>query len=306
MKEKILISVSSGETSVLMAKYLIEKHSDKYNFICVFANTGHEREKSLEFMNRADKEFNLNTVWTEAVINEKGTKAKIITFETAYRNVLKNGVDPFESMIAKYGIPNIDNPHCSRELKATTIRAYARSIGLGKRDYKTAIGFRSDEPKRMNWEKAKSENLIYLAQFGHITKKDVNEFWNRQSFRLEIKSYEGNCILCWKKSDRKLFTLIQEGLLSNDIELKSEVEWLQYIDKKYGRYIPESRIKQDKGNDTKMFRKNRTIDDLLEESEGFIDFAIDESKLLNTAKQLAFWDYQLDTNSGCVESCEPF
>jgi len=306
MKETILISVSAGQTSILMAKYLKEKHSDKYEFICVFSNTGHEREKSLIFMDKADKLFNLDTIWLEAVINDKGTKAKIITYETAYRNYKKNGIDPFESMIAKYGIPNLMNPHCSRELKATTIRDYARSIGLGKRDYKTALGIRSDEPQRLNWDKAYKENLIYLAQFGYVTKKDVNAFWNKQPFRLEIKSYEGNCILCWKKSDRKIFTLLQEGIMSNDIELKAEIEWLQHIESKYGKYVPESRSKQDKGNDNVMFRDNRGINDMLEESIGFIDFAIDESKLLNTASQLAFWDNQLDTNFGCTESCEAF
>ena len=51
--------------------------------------------------------------------------------------------------IEKYGIPNQNAPHCSRELKKQPIKSYARSIGW--KNYQTALGIRSDEPKRLNW-----------------------------------------------------------------------------------------------------------------------------------------------------------
>ncbi len=309
MKEKLLISFSGGRTSAFMTKWLLENMKHKYEMTVVFANTGHERKATLDFVQKCDKEFDFRVIWVEGVTNEKGTRAKVVDYDTAYRNVLKNGIDPFETMIAKYGISNVMNPHCSRELKKVTIRAFMRDIlGFKSITYKTALGFRSDEPKRLNWDKAKKEKLIYLAQLGNVTKQDVNEFWCKQKFDLKLKSYEGNCILCWKKSDRKLFTIIMEGILSGDEELLSEIEWLKYIEGKYGRFIPETRIKQDKGENSYFFYDNRSIYDIIQESQylDLSDFAKDESQLINTAKQLSMWDNKLDMNSGCVESCEAF
>lgn len=308
-KEKLLISFSGGRTSAMMTKYLLDNHGDRYDFVVVFANTGHERQATLDFVDRCDREFGFNTVWVEGVTGAKGTRAKVVDYNSAYCNYKKNGVDPFETMIAKYGISNLKNPHCSREMKKTTIRAYMRDFLKHKKvDYKIALGIRSDEPKRLNWESAKKNNFVYFAEFGNVTKYDVNEFWAKQSFDLDIKSYEGNCILCWKKSDRKLFTLIREGVIAGDKELIAEIEWLREMENKYGRYIPQARIKQDKGKNAYFFYDNRSIDDLIEESE-FLDineFSKDESKLILDAKQMSLWDNGLDMNSGCVESCEVF
>lgn len=313
MKPKILISFSGGRTSAMMTKYLIDKKSDDYDFTVVFANTGHEKEATLKFVKQCDDIFGFNTIWVEAITNpafKKGVSAKIVCFETAYRNYKKNGVDPFEAVIAKHGITNMDYPNCSREMKGYTIRAYMRDFcGFKKKSYKTALGIRSDEPKRLDWAKAKKEKLMYLAELGNVTKFDVNEFWSNQIFDLEIKSYEGNCILCWKKSDRKIFTIIQEGIINNDEELLSEIEWLKMIEKKYGRFIPKSRAeKQDKWKPVFFFREQRSISDMIEES-AFLDlseFAKDESRLLETAKQISMWDNKLDFNGGCIESCEAF
>jgi 3'-phosphoadenosine 5'-phosphosulfate sulfotransferase (PAPS reductase)/FAD synthetase len=81
----------------------------------VFANTGEEDERTLEFVDRCDKEWGLNVVWVEAEVSPTkrvGTSHRIVTFETATR-----GPSLFERMIEKYGIPNKSAPHCTRELK---------------------------------------------------------------------------------------------------------------------------------------------------------------------------------------------
>lgn len=313
MKKKLLISFSGGRTSAMMTKYLLEKKSNEYDFTVVFANTGHEREATLNFVKKCDDVFGFNTVWVEAVTNpeyNRGPSAKIVTFETAYRNYLKNGIDPFESVIAKHGITNMDCPNCSREMKGYTIRAYMRDFaGHKRKNYKTALGIRSDEPGRLNWKKAKKEKLMYMAELGNVVKTDVNEFWLSQPFDLELKSYEGNCILCWKKSDRKIFTIIQEGIINNDIELIAEIEWLKMVEEKYKRFIPASRVKkQDKGQLVFFFRDQRSITDMIEESEllDLAEYAQDESKLIETAKQISMWDNKLDFSGGCIESCEAF
>lgn len=310
MKETMCIAFSGGRTSAMMTKILLGNFGDKYNFKVVFCNTGHERESTLKFVDMCDKEFGFNTTWIEAVTNfkkGKGVSAKVVNYETAYRNYLKNGIDPFEQVIKKHGITNQDFPTCTREMKTGAVRAYMRDLaGHKKKDYKVMLGIRTDEPKRLNWEKAKRDKLRYFAELRNVTKSDVNEFWSKQSFDLELKSYQGNCILCWKKSDRKLFTIIQEGILANDKELVSELDWLKHIENKYGSYFPRG------GEYTyefmRFFRHRRSIADVIEESYllDLSDFAKDESHIIDTAKQLAMWSEDLDSNGGCSESCEAF
>lgn len=306
MKPRLLISFSGGRTSAMMTKWLLDHKGNEYDFVVVFANTGHEREATLEFVNNCDISFGFNTVWVEAVFSKGGTRAKIVDYNTAYRNVRKNGIDPFEAMIAKHGMPNMKNPHCSRDLKKYAINAYCRSIGWKSKTYSTALGIRSDEHRRLSWERAKKEMILYFAQFGTITKQMVNSWWAKQAFDLQLKSFEGNCILCWKKSNRKLYTIILEGIRDNDPEILAEIEWLKMVQEKYGRYIPETRKRQDRGQQVYMFRGERSITDLIEEADGFVDLAIDESGLLMDANVISSWDENLDGNAGCVESCEAF
>ena len=310
-KETVLISFSGGRTSAMMTNHLLKTNNGRFDYIVVFANTGHEREATLEFVHKCDVELGFNTVWIECVTNSlhgKGVGAKVVNHETAYRNHLKNGIDPFEAVIAKHGISNQSTPHCSREMKKYTIRAYMRSIGHKQVNYKTYLGIRTDEPKRLDFNKAKKEKIAYMAELGRVTKNDVNKYWAEMPFDLGIKSYEGNCSLCWKKSDRKIFTIIREAMESNNIEILSEISWIRYIEKKYGRFVPESRIHQDKGGKVHFFRNNRSIDDMVNDSMLIetSSFAIDETNLVDDVLQTRLWDSELDSNEGCVESCEAF
>jgi 3'-phosphoadenosine 5'-phosphosulfate sulfotransferase (PAPS reductase)/FAD synthetase len=112
----------------------------------IFANTGDEEEKTLEFINRCSIGWNLNIVWVESVVHHnerKGSTYKVVDFKTASRNR-----GPFEEIIKKYGIPNQNFPHCNRELKLAPINSYVKSLGW--KNYKTAIGIRSDEFDRVN------------------------------------------------------------------------------------------------------------------------------------------------------------
>lgn len=206
---RLLISFSGGETSALMSKLILENMRSDYDEIrCVFANTGQENEETLRFVDQCDKAFGLSVTWVEAEVAQEhgqGTRARVVDFVTASRDGA-----PFEAVIAKYGIPNQNYPHCTRELKGNPIRAYAKSIGWDRGSFDTAIGIRSDEIDRMV-PKAREQRLIYplVSRFPH-TKPKVNEFWARQSFRLRLKGYQGNCKWCWKKSLRKHLTIITE------------------------------------------------------------------------------------------------
>lgn len=293
MKAKLLISFSGGRTSAYMTQLLLNHYSGVYEMIVVFANTGKEREETLQFIQRCDEYFKFNVIWVEAITNpehRKGVRARVVNFETASRNG-----EPFEDMIKKHGMPSVASPHCTRELKRYTIQAYAKSIGW--KNYQTAIGIRVDEIDRVKGDK----KFIYpLVSYQHgVKKNDINKFWSEQPFDLELKSYEGNCDLCFKKSFRKLMTLVNENPKLTD--------WYKDMESKYGSFIPETK----KHNPLLIppiysFRGNKSINDIIDMAKNDFDPAKDESKYIPEYKTGNLWGSELDISNGCVESCEVF
>ncbi len=205
MKENIIVSFSGGRTSAYMSWWLIENMSHLYSFTFVYANTGLEHEKTLEFVNKCDSYFNLNLVWLEAVINPermKGTDYKIIDYESACRD---NQL--FKDMCGVYGLMNGTYIHCTRELKIQPIDKFANDR-LGKNKYRKAVGIRHDEFGRVR----NDPKIIYpLATITMTTKEEILSWWKEQPFDLEIEEHYGNCVGCYKKSDKKLKMIADEN-----------------------------------------------------------------------------------------------
>jgi len=247
MKKKLLVSFSGGETSAFMAQWLWKHKQNEFEMIFVFANTGQESEETLIFINQCEKEFGFKINWIECDVKEgkgNGTRFKITDFENAKRNG-----EPFEQVIKKYGIPNTSFLHCTRELKMNPIKAYAKSI-WGKEKYYLAIGIRVDEFDRMNANKDKLRIIYPLIskEMQPMTKKMINFYWQNMPFRLKLKGYQGNCVTCYKKSDKKLFQIAKEN--------PSAFDFFDRMEKQYG-------------NGQQIFRKNRTAEMILEESKNW-------------------------------------
>lgn len=203
--KKIIVSFSGGRTSAYMAyKMQFSPEFADFEKHYVFANTGKEREETLVFADRCDKEFGLNLVWVESVINQtKGIGVEWMRVD--YHNANRTGF-PFDEMVKKFGIPNIDFPHCTRELKERPMGKWANESVGG--DFVWALGMRYDEKKRVKH----SSNKIYpLIKTWPTNERMVREFWSRMPFDLGLKDYEGNCDLCWKKSLAKRLTIISEN-----------------------------------------------------------------------------------------------
>jgi len=283
MKTNLLVSMSGGRTSAYMTKKLLDNYQDKYNIIVCFANTGQEDNATLDFVNQCDTKFNFNTVWLESVVHQgerTGSTFKVVNYETASRDG-----KPFEEVISKYGIPNVNYPHCTRELKINPIHNYIKSLGWKTGEYETAIGIRLDEPDRIN-RTPNSQNIIYpLVDFFPADKRMVLDWWSDQEFDLQLLDYQGNCKWCYKKSNKKLFQLIKDDITIFDCPKRME--------KTYGHVGKNVIAGKDSDKPRVFFREYRSTKNL-------IDFynATD-------AKQMSFsFDDEMD--SGCSESCEAY
>ena len=270
------VSFSGGRTSGYMA-YMLKKYcSNMFNLFFVFANTGQEREETLEFVDMCDKHFGLSVVWVEAVVDPekgKGTRHRVVDFKTASRDG-----EPFEDVIKKYGISNKSYPHCTRELKLAPMLSFSKIFG----EYKTAIGIRADEYRRVR----NDENIIYpLVDMWLTDKAMVNDFWGEQPFDLKLRDYEGNCSWCWKKSNKKLFRLIDE---------RPEIfDFPRRMEKLY-------QMAGASGNKQVFFRKHLSTNDLFALREEYLE----SKKGKFEQSQISLFD--METDDGCSESCEMY
>lgn len=277
--ENLLLCNSGGKTSGYQTKRVLDEYSDKYNILVAFANTGQENNATLDFINNCDKMFGFNTMWLEAKVNPekgKGTGYKIVSYETADRSG-----KVFEGVIKKYGIPNKSYPHCNRELKLAPIHAYAKEYFNGEK-YKTAIGIRTDETRRVSKKAAEahSDGIVYpLVDWFPSDKIDVNDFWEDQEFNLELEEHQGNCKWCWKKSLKKHFRIIKEN--------PEFFDFPRLMEDNYPHAGHNDGIRK-----RVFFRSNRSTDDL---------FALAEEVDIENSRQLDFL-----SDDGCSESCEIF
>lgn len=241
----------------MMAKIMREdKQYTNDDILFIYANTGKEKEATLEFVDRCDKEFGLNLVWVEAKVNPilgEGTTHTLVDYATASRNG-----EPFEAVIAKFGIPNQELIRCSQELKQRPMESYDE---MHFRSDRVALGMRIDEIRRIQLA---SNEFIYPMVERELTVKDVRAFWNKMPFDLKLKDYEGNCDFCWKKSKRKLLSLAREN--------PEALEWWAKMEKEYGfthTVNQKARIAQhERGEASVFFRGKLSSRDLLEQSVG--------------------------------------
>lgn len=206
-KDKIIVSFSGGRTSAFMSHILIQNYKREDLFF-IYANTGKEREETLDFINKCDLYFDMNLLWIEAEVYEEkgvGTSYNVVNYKKASRKG-----EPFDDVINKYGLPNQYAPHCTRELKEQPIKKAVKDR-FGK-NYKMAIGIRADERRRVNRLRAEKNKWIYpLVDDFPTTERMVLDFWKTMPFDLQLKPYEGNCDFCWKKSLKKRILISKEN-----------------------------------------------------------------------------------------------
>jgi 3'-phosphoadenosine 5'-phosphosulfate sulfotransferase (PAPS reductase)/FAD synthetase len=281
-KNKLLVCMSGGRTSAYMTKRLIEEYSDKYEMLICFANTGQENDETLDFINECDNKFGFNTVWIESVVNDGRVACthKIVDYESASRKG-----EPFEDVVAKYGLPNNGYPHCTRELKENPIHSYIKSIGWKKGEYYTALGIRVDEPRRIKRNKTVQNKMYPLVDLFPSDKLNVMDFWSEQEFDLQLHDYQGNCKWCYKKSIKKLFKILDDDV--------SIFNFPMMLEQKYGK-VGSNKIKGEIVSEPRtLFRNYMSAEKMIT--------LFNETNYKQT--NFKFDDYEQE---GCAESCEAF
>jgi hypothetical protein len=270
MKKLYVILFSGGRTSAFLAKYMKE-HPRYKNCIFIFMNTGKEREETLQFTDKCDKEFGLNLIYLEALIHDekgKGTTYKIVNFENASRNG-----EPFEEMLKKYPLPNNMASNCTRELKQRPVDAYLRD---NYKDFEIikVIGIRADEMHRKS-NTAEIQKIIYpLCDEIKVNSRFIRDWWKNQNFDLQLKDYEGNCDLCFKKSLKKRLTIIKEN--------PHIADWWVNMEEKFSTEdIPRFDL-----------RTNKSVNELVELSKKPFTRAEDLYEL--SKKQCELFDFETD------------
>jgi len=248
MKNKRLLvcTFSGGRTSAFMGKFLSEypKYKD-FDKVFIFANTGKEKKETLTFINTCDIKWGLDVVWLEAKISNidgVGTSYNVVNYETA--NLTGK---PFTEMLAAYYMPNNFASNCTRELKLNPISKYVRDLGY--KEVYTAMGIRHDERHRVSNSALESNTIYPLINDIQVNEKFIRDWWDKQDFDLGLKDYEGNCDLCFKKSERKRLTILKENIKISDWWLKME-----------GKYSTDKIPRFD-------LRTNLSIEDLIKKSK---------------------------------------
>lgn len=287
LKPKITVSFSGGRTSAYMARWL-QLNKPDHEIQYVFANTGCEHERTLEFVHECARRWGMQIWWVEAKVNPekgKGTRHTVVWPGAASLNG-----EPFEAVIAKYGIPNQASPNrCTRELKGAPLESFRKASGFG--DAKIAIGIRADEFDRMSVN-AEKLNLYYPLVSEHpVTRGDVLAWWKEQPFDLDLPEIYGNCTWCWKKTIRKHLTLMQQSPRVYDFPERMERE-----------YAWAGESPKVTGKPQRFFRRNLTVADLREMAQKPFE-PWNEAHIQPTLTGLLD---PLDETNGCEESCEVY
>jgi 3'-phosphoadenosine 5'-phosphosulfate sulfotransferase (PAPS reductase)/FAD synthetase len=240
------VSTSGGKTSGFMLRQVLDAHGGKLppDVHALFCNTGKEREESLLFVHEIETRWDVPIVWLEYVApdwpegplvcfgrganntlrlgfysdeDDPGNEAsfRVVSYDTASRDG-----EPFDALIRhrsrlnEHGgtLPNPVAAWCSSELKQRTMRRWM--VAQGYDEWTSVVGLRADEKKRvarMNGRKLERGWIeLPLARAG-VVEDHVTAYWDAQPFTLHLRAYEGNCDLCFKKTKRKILTIMAEG-----------------------------------------------------------------------------------------------
>lgn len=208
----VQIAFSGGRTSAYMLHQIAEANGgipDRCKV--VFANTGREMPQTLDFVQEVSDRWSIPVVWVEYDTDAWGKHSFRVT---NHKRARRNG-EPLIALMQYFGfVPNRTARFCSHEGKTRTAKRYCASLGWEK--WSVGVGIRADEAGRALKSQPKERYSVWypLLNAG-VGKRDVAEFWQRQSFDLGLKNVKGNAALgncdgCFLKSEDKRAMLARD------------------------------------------------------------------------------------------------
>ena len=207
---------SGGRSSAYLMHHVVERNGGLPDgTACIFANTGKEREETLDFVQRCAEEWGITITWLEyqyrpaAAGGASDPKHAYVVVDHA---VASRDGQPFEQLIrSKRRVPSTAARFCTTELKVKTAERYLRRAcgwSVDSKHYRTVLGIRYDEPRR--WRKTLYEQCAteYPLVDARVDKADVLRFWRAMPWDLEMANSDfGNCDLCFMKGRSKVASL---------------------------------------------------------------------------------------------------
>ena len=192
-----VVSVSGGRTSAYMLRRVLDAYSGRLpsDVHAVFANTGEEDPRTLDFVRDLSVRWGAAIVWVEYDSDAPG-RWREVEYETASRRG-----EPFADLIArKRHLPNGRMRFCTQDLKLLPMRAFMAAQGYGD-DWTNVVGLRADEPARVATLRARDSawDIACPLYDAGATKAEVLGWWKAQDFDLQTPAHMGNCVGCFLK-----------------------------------------------------------------------------------------------------------
>lgn len=203
-----VISFSGGRTSGLMLHKILDVGIQPDVHV-LFANTGKEREETLDFVHEIETRWKVPIHWNEFRDADPAFE------EVSYKTASREG-EPFMALLRKRNfLPNPVSRFCTEMMKIRVMRNWMTARGYDT--WTNCVGLRADEMHRVARMNAANdagrerwEVVCPLATAG-LVKADVESFWASQPFDLRLRPWEGNCDLCFLKGLNRKLRVIRDS-----------------------------------------------------------------------------------------------
>lgn len=215
-----VISFSGGRTSAFMLAKMVEAGIGPDVHV-TFANTGKEREETLEFVRDVGLHLGVKVRWLERL--HEGAEAPTFR-EVDFASASRKG-EPFDLLLdERKFLPNPVTRFCTTELKIRVMKAFM--LSQGHEHWTNIVGLRADEPRRVSKQRNATQKdrwdvALPLADAG-VRKDDVVLWWKKQPVDLQLRSWEGNCDLCFLKGTMKKRRIIEDTPAAADWWIAAE------------------------------------------------------------------------------------
>lgn len=270
-----VVSFSGGRTSAYLV-HLMEQRRIKEDLDVryIYMDTGAEHPKTYEFIKNVVSHWDINLTCLRVVVNPELGQGN--SYEVIPVSEIKHDLEPWKAIVKKYGLPYPAGAFCTREMKFNPVTKYCKD---NFDEYTTWIGIRADEQNRLK----PKDGINYLADISDFEKEDINHWWSKQPFDLNIPEHLGNCLFCIKKSVNKI------ALAARDEPMLAK----QFIGVINGDV---REVNRDQQSNQIMFRGNNSLERII---TLFKDHTRDE--IASVVKGSGGYK-----SGSCSESCEAF